>query len=409
MTLVLSACTPAAGPGEETAGSPTVAISPAVSSETVAASPTGVVLPTLAEETAPAAATPASATATSAAATSPAATPTQPAPTESVDQHPLYGLSFTTAQGLWWIDPAGEPVLVTEQSAARLLPGGKQVVYSAEPPEGGQADIWLLDLDTGERRNLTNTPDRAEENPQGWPGQPDRVFFVSDVECCMASSNYPTVVNLDGSGYQVLDETMGGPYAFSPDGQKLVYGGWEGQAKIYTLDGQTETFDPLAYGVNARALLQPAWSPDGKRLAWKLSVRTGEGDESALGVAVFDLEAMTGSVYHTFQPAGGGEVPHELAWSPDGQWLAFVTHNETAEQGRTPALWVMRADGSEEMKVAAGSSPVWSPDGLYLAYLQMNAEQQVELGVLEAGQWTALPNTAGLPKAVNRIMSWERP
>ena len=393
LILALAACTSAAEPAEETDGSPTAVSSPAVQSEPTVASPTELAQPTTAQETAPAA----------------TVAVTQAAPQNGEDLHPLYGLSFTNAEGLWRIDTTGAPVLLTEQTDATVLPGGKQVVYSAEPPEGGKADIWLLDLDTGERRNLTNTPDRYEEHPMGWPGQPDRVFFVSDVECCMESGNYPTVVGLDGSGYQVLDEAVGGPYAFSPDGQKLAYGGREGRAKIYTTSGQTETFDPLPYGVNARGLLQPAWSPDGKRLAWKVSFLTGEGGATTLGVAVFDLEAKIGTTYHTYKPVGGGEVSHDLVWSPDGQWLAFVTHNETAEQGRTPNLWVMRADGSEEVKVAPGSNPVWSPDGKYLAYLQMNDQQQMEVWVLEVGQWTALPNATSMPKAVLLIKGWTRP
>ncbi len=78
---------------------------------------------------------------------------------------------------------------------------------------------------------------------------------------------------------------------------------------------------------------------------------------------------MTSQFLHRYSPAGT-EAFFNLAWSPDGQWIAFTTQGEIPELGRNPNLWVMRADGSEEFNLGVGFNPVWSPDGAYLAFNQ---------------------------------------
>jgi TolB protein len=41
------------------------------------------------------------------------------------------------------------------------------------------------------------------------------------------------------------------------------------------------------------------------------------------------------------------------AWSPDGQWLAFVS-----DRGGLRAIWVMRPDGSDQQKLFDLGGPV---------------------------------------------------
>lgn len=61
-------------------------------------------------------------------------------------------------------------------------------------------------------------------------------------------------------------------------------------------------------------------------------------------------------------------VPADMnvAWSPDGQWLAF---DYTDRATPYPSIYVARVDGSERHLVAPqGSDPAWSPDGSALLF-----------------------------------------
>jgi Tol biopolymer transport system component len=95
---------------------------------------------------------------------------------------------------------------------------------------------------------------------------------------------------------------------------------------------------------------QPAWSPDGAKIALSRS-----------GVGLTIMEA-------------GGSSPVSLtdgfdaepAWSPDGAWIAF-TREETGWFDFF--IWVVRADGTDPARIDSlgGFQPAWSPDGSKIA------------------------------------------
>ncbi len=58
----------------------------------------------------------------------------------------------------------------------------------------------------------------------------------------------------------------------------------------------------------------------------------------------------------------------EPAWSPDGRRLAFT---RTTDGGRSIHVYVMRGDGSEVRRISRGrfdGDPSWSPDGRWIVY-----------------------------------------
>jgi len=52
---------------------------------------------------------------------------------------------------------------------------------------------------------------------------------------------------------------------------------------------------------------------------------------------------------------------HAPAWSPDGKKIAFAS----VRRGPSLAIWVMNTDGSHQRRVSKvdGEYPAWSPDG----------------------------------------------
>lgn len=156
------------------------------------------------------------ATATDSVLVSPPATATiepSPVPIAATVDPAVYaaggGLSLSTSDGLWQVKADGGMSAVVEQGSARLSPDSQEVAFLQPDPDTGVDDVWLLDLATGVRTNLTNTPDRYETVPMWWPGRSGVVVFGSDTGAGMENSDYPTLVNIDGSGYQVLDPSQG--------------------------------------------------------------------------------------------------------------------------------------------------------------------------------------------------------
>jgi hypothetical protein len=301
----------------------------------------------------------------------PAPTPTTGDPGES----PVpFGLIYQNAEGLWHVNGDGESAQIFDRPGAVVSPDSTQILYAEAD------DIWLASVSTGERRNLTQTPDRIECCAQWWPGRPDVVLFSSRTpEQDGPSFGLVTMVRLDGSDYRILDNSQTS-YALpapSPDGQTVAYDR-AGEAWLYRQGTGPEPFDLTPYGLSSDPQLRvvsPAWSPDGRRLAWVIGdCRKGE---CLYSIGVFDLEIQTARFLHPYTPVGMGGQPPAPAWSSDGRWLAFTAW---ATNPNDAGLWVVRADGqqadidraSEEHYLDAGSradhNPIWSPDGRWLAF-----------------------------------------
>jgi Tol biopolymer transport system component len=100
----------------------------------------------------------------------------------------------------------------------------------------------------------------------------------------------------------------------------------------------------------------PAWSPDGSTIA------VGGSPDGAIGLFEVGTSAAT-----MLQPLGDAGAVTSLAWSPDGQRIAFIFQ---AMEGGTE-LYTIRRDGSDLRAIAQDAlfSVTWSPDGSTIAYL----------------------------------------
>src|SRR5438445_676506 len=60
--------------------------------------------------------------------------------------------------------------------------------------------------------------------------------------------------------------------------------------------------------------------------------------------------------------------PVPAAWGPDGEHLAVVRRSDT-DQPLSDSIVVVRSKSGEQHTISKGDSPAWSPDGQWIAYL----------------------------------------
>jgi hypothetical protein len=307
------------------------------------------------------------------------------------------GLVYESVSGLEIIDAAGQRSLVFSDPGAALSPDGSQVLYARDD------DIWIADLATGARRNLTNTPDRIEHSPQWWPARLDLIVFSSH-EIGSEGSDFgprmfPTVANLDGSGYRVIEaERDAWSVALSPDGDTMAYGsGPTGWLYNFSTDRRT-AFDAADYGVpvgeqtappSTWSVASPAFAPDGRRMTWLVGQFFADGNNQ-IYQGFFDLEARSAHLWHPHQLPGMDGLPPRVIWSPDGEWVAvFVWSHLPGEQG----LWIVSADGERDHYLGPSTSARFSPDSQWLAFTDgQDAANATRLGTWDV---VALPRPEG--------------
>ncbi len=138
--------------------------------------------------------------------------------------------------------------------------------------------------------------------------------------------------------------------AWSPDGRRLAFVTFKNaHAVVYVQDLQTGKVSQISGrpGLNSA----PAWSPDGRTLALSLSY---EGNPD-----VYLLDLNSGKIRNlTKSPA----IDTEPSWSPDGRRILF-----TSDRGGRPQLYVVDRDGGSPKRLTfdgqSNADGSFSPDG----------------------------------------------
>ncbi len=211
-------------------------------------------------------------------------------------------------------------------------PDGKRIAFARgrDPlsQKAGNSDVFVMDADGTKVQRLSEGP-AQDENPV-WFDE-GRILFISRSE----GGPYEIyVVNADGSSKTALGDT-GIPVVFESE--------HEGNSEIYAANLDGKGVKNLTR--NASKDSDPAWSPDGNRIAF---VSDREGNKSriwTMDATGRNLTLLTGDLE--------AEAPQ---WSPDGTRIAFVSGNR---------IHIMGADGSQQRALTPGAQaeyfPTWSP------------------------------------------------
>ncbi|MGA3069984.1 MAG: S9 family peptidase [Terracidiphilus sp.] len=178
--------------------------------------------------------------------------------------------------------------------------------------------------------------------------------------------------------------------AFAPDSKELAFTenldpepATSISAKIFTLDLTNPAAKPVPVSTSQGGNFNPAYSPDGKYLAWRSQARAGyESDKFRL--MVYDRAAKT---IKDLMPNYFNNWVEEFTWAPDSSAIYLVSN----DQGETP---IYRIGLNDIGRVSIGTIPqILTESGEY-----------GDLHVLSDGMsLTAVRQTASTPGEVNRL------
>jgi len=209
-----------------------------------------------------------------------------------------------------------------------------------------------------------------------------RIAYITTHKIAKGKQYRLQVSDFDGFNAKIIaqgDEPILSP-AWSPDGRRLAYVSLENKRMaIYVHDIYSNLRDQVSahQGLNS----SPAWSPDGTKLAMTLS-KDGNAEIYVLDLTTKSLQRLT------HDPA----IDTEPAWSPDGKVIIF-----TSDRGGKPQIYQILSKGGSAQRLTFqgnyNARASFSPNGQKIVLI--NGDNGLfRIAILENGQMRYVSNTA---------------
>jgi len=251
--------------------------------------------------------------------------------------------------------------------------GNGKIVFTAWN-SGGKSDIFVMDNNSFNEVNLTNSAGNNDFDPV-WSPDGTQIAFTSDRD----GNNEIYVMNADGTGVVRLTNEPGNDAqpAWSPDGTKLLF--------ISNRDDNNEVWVMNADGTGATQLTStaspvthknPTWKPDGSRIAYTSNKDTVPSDGRLDEIYLANPDG-TGEVRLTTTPNSvtNPYYSRKPDWSPDGSKILFFSRRTASNKD---IIYTMLDNGTVEPAQTpvnlSGASPRanahgrWAPDGSRIVF-----------------------------------------
>jgi Tol biopolymer transport system component len=254
-----------------------------------------------------------------------------------------------------------------------------QIVFMDDAATSSHQQLYIERADGSDLRQLVIS-DVDDYKPSLSPDGTTVVFGRIFDQYTPKEVSFIFVVKSDGTGLKQLDKTtcvrptclgeLADGLAWSPDGTQLVFYRLLGDAAGKPVNAGLWVMKSDGTGAHQVTLRndrsgsddgRAGWSPDGKRLVF---VRTTTKGAAIFTVAIdgTDLRQVTPLKLHADDPA----------WSPDGKDIAF--QSPEMAQGVEQSIYTIHPDGTGLTKLTSGmgatpegyqgsNHPSWSPDG----------------------------------------------
>lgn len=276
------------------------------------------------------------------------------------DLHPLLSA---------WNTPASE-------CCGSWTPDGNYFLFQSN--RGGKTNIWAIREGRSILKKASSQPVQLTTGPTSAgtvvPAPDNSKVFVT-------TARSGELVRFDSASQEFAPYLSGMSATgvnFSADGKWMTYVAYPEhtlwRSKVDGSDRLQLTFPPLY-------VMQPRWSPDGKRIA--LMALQGDNPWS-----IYIISADGGNLERPV-PGDRGSDPN---WSPDGNRLLFGRRPTEEPSSGGLDLEIVDLRNHEISKVAGSDevwSPRWSPDGRYILAVPRTADRLLLFDV-NAQKWTEL-------------------
>ena len=261
------------------------------------------------------------------------------------------------------IKPSAIPTALTVTPVG----GSEQIAFASN--RSGSMQIWLMNADGSRLEQLTNIPNGACQ--PNWSPDGKKIAFISP---CLnkSDSGYPGgrifIINADGTEIQALPVPLNpeGDFdpAWSPDGKRIAY------TSIISAKQQILVFsfdDKVSINVSNSRFndYSPDWSPSGKILTF---VR------QSLGAQIY-LMGDHGENPAQFNLSEGSLFSQHPTFTPDGQYIIFSQFKANTAIPYFLGMRVLDQGSTKEIRIPPSgqnigpvSDPSISPDGFWIVF-----------------------------------------
>jgi len=278
-----------------------------------------------------------------------------------------------------WMVPAagGTPLALTAEHAssshARWSPDGKFIAFLSARDEG-KTQVWLLNRMGGEAERLTETPQDVEDF--AWsPYSRQLVLILRDASPEeLEAAKMKAEKGSDSSEKEKKSKTEK-PWVINRLQFKLDEVGYLDRRRthLYVFDLAAKSLTQVTSGDYDDS--QPAWSPDGKFLAFT-SNRSMPDPDATYDTNIWVVTAGNADKgAHLTQVTTNPGADDSPAWSPDGKWIAYVTQVDPhLFDYATHHLAISPATGGEAKVLTLAfdrmvTVPRFSPDGKFIYFI----------------------------------------
>ena len=301
------------------------------------------------------------------------------------------GLRNITIDDYFQIRDVGQP---------ELSPDGQWVAYTVRTKmlkeDKNETRIWMVSTRGGNALPMT-----AESASSGHPRwSPDNKYLAFTSSRDGGKSQVWLLNRLGGEAVRLTDIPQGvGDFEWSPDSTRLVMAIQDPKPE------DAEAGKDKDKGAATKPKTPPPFVID--RLQFKRDT-IGYLDRRRTHLYVFDVEKKTAT-----QITSGDFDDSQPAWSPDGKQLAFTSNRSQPDPDATrdSNIWVVAADNTDKgahltqitTNPAPDDQPAWSPDGKWITYV---TELDPHLFYYSTQHLAIIPATGGEPKVLT--LSFDR-